>query len=400
MNKEFDILELDASIKQMDGENLLQFRSWAEHNLSVCEGELKTKRFRIEKGMSVEDKYWWPIERNVDFAKCYLSMINKEIEKRKMTISKSETTLINNGNIAIGNDNNQTLYGDIILRENTLVNSKLTTSSIMKNKYVVYIRTQMNRVNIIDIFEDALVHVVEAFLNKESTVMLGGRKIFLKHVWEFKIFKFENQDSIDGFLGACNSRNLFEKSPSGETYLPPNLFLGISEDVSSYYLDDFNKKNMGTFPEEKVLVINKTQVFIVHGHDELAKTEVARFIQTLGFEPIILHEQASSGKTIIEKIEEYSNVGFGIALYTPCDQGSVKGQEKLNDRARQNVVFEHGYLIGKIGRHNVCALVKGIIETPNDISGVVYISMNGGWHLQLAKELKNSGYEVDMNRLA
>jgi predicted nucleotide-binding protein len=122
----------------------------------------------------------------------------------------------------------------------------------------------------------------------------------------------------------------------------------------------------------------------------------------MGFKPIILHEQASSGKTIIEKIEEYSNVGFGIVLYTPCDTGSPKKEVLLfKDRARQNVVFEHGYLIGKIGRKNVCALVKGEIETPNDISGVVYVKMDEeeAWHMKLAKELKNSGYPVDMNKI-
>lgn len=144
--------------------------------------------------------------------------------------------------------------------------------------------------------------------------------------------------------------------------------------------------------------LNMSQVFIVHGHDDLAKVETARFIEKLGFQPIILHEQASSGKTIIEKIESYSNVGFGIVLYTPCDLGYKKGQESnLNPRARQNVVFEHGYLIGKIGRKNVCALVKDQVETPNDISGVVYVSMENDWKLALAKELRNSGYKVDMN---
>ncbi len=148
-------------------------------------------------------------------------------------------------------------------------------------------------------------------------------------------------------------------------------------------------------------MIDKTQVFIVHGHDELAKTETARFIERLGLKPIILHEQASSGQTIIEKIESNTNVGFGIILYTPCDLGAKKGTEgtSLKNRARQNVVFEHGYLIGKIGRNNVCALVKDNIETPNDISGVVYVTMDEhkGWHLKIAKELKKSGYSIDLN---
>lgn len=148
--------------------------------------------------------------------------------------------------------------------------------------------------------------------------------------------------------------------------------------------------------------LDKTKIFIVHGQDDLAKTEVARFIEKLDFTPIILNEQASSGKTIIEKIESCSDVGFGVVLYTPCDIGAISTDKKdLKPRARQNVVFEHGFLIGKLKRSNVCALVKGEIEKPNDISGVVYIQMdNGGaWRLALAKEMRNSGYKIDMNKI-
>lgn len=144
-----------------------------------------------------------------------------------------------------------------------------------------------------------------------------------------------------------------------------------------------------------------TRVFIVHGRDELAKTEAARFVEKLGFSAIILHEQASSGKTIIEKIEAHSKVGFAIILYTPCDIGGLAGEKAHKSRARQNVVFEHGYLIGKLGRQNVCALVKGDVEIPNDISGVVYVPLDshGAWHLSIAKELRNAGYAVDMNKI-
>ena len=148
--------------------------------------------------------------------------------------------------------------------------------------------------------------------------------------------------------------------------------------------------------------MDKSKVFIVHGHDNAAKEAVARFIEKIGLEAIILREQASSGKTIIEKIEANSNVGLAIVLYTPCDVGASKGEkDQLKPRARQNLIFEHGYLIGKIGRKNVCALVKGDIETPNDISGVVYIKMDegDGWKLAVAKEMKESGYEVDLNKI-
>ena len=144
---------------------------------------------------------------------------------------------------------------------------------------------------------------------------------------------------------------------------------------------------------------NKRKVFIVHGRDNEAKQEVARFLTDLGLEPIILHEQASSGMTIIEKIERYTNeADFALVLYTPCDHGLGIYETNVapRSRARQNVVFEHGYLMAKLGRENVCALVKGEIETPNDISGVVYVQLDGfgGWKNEVVKELKACGYVI------
>lgn len=152
---------------------------------------------------------------------------------------------------------------------------------------------------------------------------------------------------------------------------------------------------------EEKKVMDYTKVFIVHGRDNEAKQEVARFVERLGLKAIILHEQVSRSHTIIEKIEENSNVGYAIVIYTPCDEGRLKGETEFNSRARQNVVFEHGFLMGKIGRQNVCALVKGDVETPNDISGVVYENMDGGgaWKLSVAKELKAAGYKIDINNI-
>lgn len=145
---------------------------------------------------------------------------------------------------------------------------------------------------------------------------------------------------------------------------------------------------------------DKSKVFVVHGHDDSAKQEVARFIEKIGFEPIILHEQASRSKTIIEKIEKYSDVGFGVIIYTPCDVGAKNiDPPPLRGRARQNVVFEHGFLVGKLGRENVCSLYKGDVETLSDLSGVVYTPMAGNWQIELAKELRAAGYTVDMNKV-
>lgn len=161
--------------------------------------------------------------------------------------------------------------------------------------------------------------------------------------------------------------------------------------------DDEEVPNVATVPSEK----DFSSVFIVHGHDGEAKQRTARFIEKLGFNAIILHKQASRSRTIIEKIEKYSNVGFAIVLYTADDKGNanVKADKgELNPRARQNVVFEHGYLMARIGRENVVPLVEPGVELPGDISGIVYIS-DKEWQIDVAKEMKDAGYEIDFNKI-
>jgi predicted nucleotide-binding protein len=142
------------------------------------------------------------------------------------------------------------------------------------------------------------------------------------------------------------------------------------------------------------------EVFVVHGRDEAAKEMVARVIQRAGLEPIILHEQANGGKTIIEKFEKHgSTAGFAVVIATPDDVGglvaSPPDQPELRPRARQNVVGEMFWFAGRLGREKVCALVKGNIEMPSDFAGVVYTPMDdhGGWKGKLLQELNAAGYE-------
>lgn len=145
------------------------------------------------------------------------------------------------------------------------------------------------------------------------------------------------------------------------------------------------------------------KVFIVHGHDSLSKTEVARTLEKLGLEAIVLHEQPNEGKTIIEKFErDASQVGFAVILLTPDDIGYPKNKpDSKRARARQNVILELGFFCGALGRSNVCVLFKGNTEIPSDYLGVVYVSMDdgGAWRFNLAKELKQAGITVDLNNL-
>jgi predicted nucleotide-binding protein len=144
------------------------------------------------------------------------------------------------------------------------------------------------------------------------------------------------------------------------------------------------------------------RVFIVHGHDEEAKQSLARCLEKLELKPIILHEQPSQGRTIIEKFEGYAGVGFAVVLLTPDDVGAAKDDvDNFKPRARQNVVFELGFFVGKLGRDRVCALHKGDVEIPSDFAGVVYVPMGPGdaWRFDLVREMNAAGLDVDSNKL-
>jgi len=139
------------------------------------------------------------------------------------------------------------------------------------------------------------------------------------------------------------------------------------------------------------------RIFLVHGHDEGARETVARFLMQLGFEPIILHEQANQGRTVIEKVEAHGEVDFAVVLLTPDDEGCAKGGTPV-PRARQNVVLELGYFLGRLGRGRVCALTRGSVEIPSDFAGVVWEPMEGGgWKQALGRELRAAGHKIDWN---
>jgi predicted nucleotide-binding protein len=140
--------------------------------------------------------------------------------------------------------------------------------------------------------------------------------------------------------------------------------------------------------------------FIVHGHDEGPREAVARFLSNLGITPIILHEQANKGRTIIEKFEQHGDVPFAVVLLTPDDVGGTSA-DMLRPRARQNVILELGYFIGRLGRARVCALKKGDLEQPSDILGVAYVNYDdhAPWRQELAREIEAAGIEVDWNKV-
>lgn len=148
--------------------------------------------------------------------------------------------------------------------------------------------------------------------------------------------------------------------------------------------------------------MENTNVFIVHGHDTALRTEVELFLTKLSLKPIVLFKEANQGATIIEKFMQYaSKSSFAIVLYTSCDLGKDKNADELKPRARQNVVFEHGFMYSYLGRNKVMALVEDGVEIPGDLSGVIYITKDpaGKWKSEILKELQASNIPYDKNHL-
>lgn len=144
---------------------------------------------------------------------------------------------------------------------------------------------------------------------------------------------------------------------------------------------------------------DRSKVFVVHGHEEAPRESVARLIEKVGIEAIILHEQTSRGMTVAEKLEAHGDVGFAVVIMTPDDVGRAKGAGGDSERARQNVILELGYFLGRLGRDRVCALKKGEVEIPSDFDGVVYTPFDnhGAWRVALVRELKAAGYSIDLS---
>ena len=252
-----------------------------------------------------------------------------------------------------------------------------------------------------DVFDDILV----PYFNHE-TFLFSGCHISMTQKPQIRVFKTEY--NIDRMIEIIKSN------------IPRNIVMGVSRsdvlartqysmEITRSILKDAQKqsmqKNHKSDSELEVVVsqtINKRNIFIVHGHNETIRIAVEAFVRSIGYEPIVLFKEPNKGQTIIEKIESNAEaVCYAIVLYTACDEGKAKEEIDYKPRARQNVVFEHGYMCAKLGRDHVCALFAEGVELPGDMSGVVYTKYDevGMWKYSVAKEMNVVGLPVDMNKI-
>ena len=223
---------------------------------------------------------------------------------------------------------------------------------------------------------------------------------------DFKAWKTDVQLCLSGLYGEnsiqfknFNSRHFSPMVIGGNTdwHKPYVRDLKKKKKEFERYICDFEEEGINTNMGKNRTSNNK--VFIVHGHDGELKEKVARRLEQQGIEAIILSEQVNRGRTIIEKLEAYSDVNVAIILFTQDDLGVAK-EEKGNEkyRARQNVVFEAGYFMGYLGRENIIMIADENVEIPGDLSGMVYTTRDS-WEFEMLKELNAAGMKVNMNKL-
>jgi predicted nucleotide-binding protein len=257
---------------------------------------------------------------------------------------------------------------------------------------------------------------------KLDRVEEGSRKIFLAYVEDLLDFK-----TIDEVRGAAAYNALIgnpfinhecleivlsrvsERKRTGQIPKDPEDVLSAHYKIAEEISLAFNERMPEKKKEKPAFSKN---IFIVHGWDDRSKLELARMLQKLGFNPIILSEQPSKGKTIIEQLEDVAvDIGYAFILLTPDDLTVLSAKmspepatpEKLNNsylhRARQNVILELGYFIGKLGRDRVCCLYKGSVELPSDIHGIIYKKFDNSiadCFEGIVEELKAADYKIKL----
>ncbi|HDX8378932.1 TPA: nucleotide-binding protein [Aeromonas salmonicida] len=181
----------------------------------------------------------------------------------------------------------------------------------------------------------------------------------------------------------------------------------IDSIIERLELIPLTKSASTTTTQESGLVLSPAKnkkVFVVHGHDEIAKTNLEVFLHEIGLMPIVLHRQADEGLTIIEKFEKHSDVSYAFILLTPDEISYLIADERKDDnqrrkefRARPNVIFEFGYFVGRLGRSRVCCLYTGDVSLPSDVNGMIYKKFTNSIEevaYSIIKDLKASGYAI------
>ena len=222
---------------------------------------------------------------------------------------------------------------------------------------------------------------------------------------EFVEMNFTDFDRHLHFVDYYFDKRDFDMIKQNFYDIQDNDFPKIKEEIFEYLIEMQVHEKLTN--GKKASVLRSKNIFIVHGSDHKPMTELKIMLSEFGLNPIVLHEQPSGSRTVIEKLEKYSDVGYAFVILTPDDRGgSFNGEipllggwklENSSFRARQNVLLEFGYFIGRIGRDSVCCLLKGHVDRPSDMQGIVYVPFVESLNEvkgKIIKELEEVGYEI------
>lgn len=129
-------------------------------------------------------------------------------------------------------------------------------------------------------------------------------------------------------------------------------------------------------PEEGHAMADYSHVFVIHGRDTVTRDRIVAILSGLRLIPIVLEREATSGRTIIELVEQFSEVNYAVAIMTADDVGALAdATDSLASRARQNVIFEIGYVMARLGRARVM-MMREDVEMPSDLSGIRWVDIS------------------------
>jgi len=256
----------------------------------------------------------------------------------------------------------------------------------------------------VDLSKDRLIEQFISPYEKGEPIIVNGKTIAIDDIERIAISETEEDSK------KIADRLAYEDSTSSVGFIPSRSYTWRAAASGKNVSDEFIKGSAGYKSDQKSKKEEKTydikKIFIVHGHDHNLKNDLEVFVKKIGLEPIVLHRQPDEGLTIIEKLEKQTDVGYAFVLLTPDDIGyTAEELEQKEDgketnkeyRARQNVILEFGYLVGKLGRNKVCAIYKKGVTLPTDLSGLLYKEVTEsieGIGYALMTELKNAGYKL------
>ena len=340
--------------------------------------------------------------------KAELPLKNLKMTKRKYTIQRSPKSpnLIIQRTEAERKIYNRVTLGNKLLDLSIHNENDLDAAIVQRKKWNDY------NVDLLGRLFDSKV-VLEDYNNQSSRF----DQPIIKESWSQKISSF--------YEGISCKINALESIIKRLEFIPEKIIIsetqqryetGKSDTVlAAYGLDDKDKKTMTEQPEfisEKVIASetqekykpeNRGTVFVVHGEDDEGKNAVATYIEKLGLKVVVLHEQRSAGKTIIEILDRNAAISdYAVVILTSDDSGvSKKNTEDTTLQTRLNVMLELGYFCGALGKKRVSVLTKAGVYFPGDFLGVesTLFDPGGNWQLSLARDMKSAGLSFDANRI-